>query len=102
MDGDLTQRAAASRLGVHPVEGKTVMAALRDVVEDAATYDPYLKLPGEMADQRTEVPPGSTVIIDSSVLFAMDGPTNEPVGVINPHGVASHINSRTAGNINEH
>jgi len=40
MDGDLTQRAAASRLGVHPVEGKTVMAALRDVVEDAATYDP--------------------------------------------------------------
>ena len=46
MDGDLTQRTAASRLGVHPAEGRTVIAALRDVVEDAVTYDPGTTVPG--------------------------------------------------------
>ncbi|WP_049971092.1 DUF7437 domain-containing protein [Haladaptatus cibarius] len=43
MDGELTQRTAAKKLGVHPVEGMTVFTALQDVVEDAASYDPYLE-----------------------------------------------------------
>lgn len=43
MNGELTQRTAASRLGVHSVEGMTVINALQDVVEDAAHYDPYLE-----------------------------------------------------------
>lgn len=42
MNGEMTQRTAANRLDVHPVEGTTVIMALRDVVEDAAAYDPYL------------------------------------------------------------
>jgi hypothetical protein len=41
-DGELTQRTAANRLGVHPVEGMTVITALQDVVEAAAEYDPAL------------------------------------------------------------
>ncbi len=45
MAGELTQRTAATKLGVHPVEGMTVFAALQDVVEDAASYDPYLERP---------------------------------------------------------
>lgn len=45
MAGDLTQRTAATKLDVHPVEGMTVFTALQDVVEDAAAYDPYLKQP---------------------------------------------------------
>lgn len=40
--GDLTQRTAANKLGVHPVEGMTVITALQAVVEEAAAYDPYL------------------------------------------------------------
>lgn len=43
MDGELTQRTAATKLDVHPVEGMTVFTALRAVVEDAASYDPYLE-----------------------------------------------------------
>jgi hypothetical protein len=43
MNGELTQRTAANKLGVHPVEGITVITALRDVVEEAAAYDPYLE-----------------------------------------------------------
>ena len=42
MDGDFTQRTAANKLGVHPVEGMTVFTALQDVIEEAAEYDPYL------------------------------------------------------------
>lgn len=45
MAGDLTQRTAANKLGVHPVEGMTVITALQDVIEDAAAYDPYLDVP---------------------------------------------------------
>ena len=43
MNGELTQRTGASKLGVHPVEGMTVFTALQDVVEEAADYDPYLE-----------------------------------------------------------
>lgn len=42
MDGELTQRTAANRLDVHPVEGMTAIAALQDVIEAAAEYDPSL------------------------------------------------------------
>lgn len=45
MDGELTQRTAANKIGVHPVEGLTVFTALQDVVEAAETYDPYLTQP---------------------------------------------------------
>jgi hypothetical protein len=41
-DGELTQRTAANKLGVHPVEGMTVITALQDVIEEATEYDPYL------------------------------------------------------------
>ena len=41
-NGELTQRTAASKLGVHPVEAMTVFSALEDVIDDAAEYDPYL------------------------------------------------------------
>ena len=44
MNGELTQRTAATRLGVHPVEGMTVFTALQDVLEDATAYDPYVEL----------------------------------------------------------
>lgn len=44
IDGDLTQRTAASKLGVHSVEGMTVITALQDVIEEAASYDPYLEV----------------------------------------------------------
>lgn len=40
MDGEMTQRTAANKLDVHPVEGMTVITALQDVVEDATAYDP--------------------------------------------------------------
>ncbi|WP_248908157.1 DUF7437 domain-containing protein [Halocatena marina] len=42
MAGELTQRTAATKLGVHSVEGMTVFTALQDVVEDAVSYDPYV------------------------------------------------------------
>lgn len=42
LDGELTQRTAATKLDVHPVEGMTVFTALQDVVEDAVAYDPSL------------------------------------------------------------
>lgn len=41
--GELTQRTAANKLGVHPVEGMTVITALQDVIEDAVDYDPFLE-----------------------------------------------------------
>lgn len=41
--GEMTQRTAANRLDVHPVEGTTVVSALRDVIENATEYDPYLE-----------------------------------------------------------
>jgi len=44
IDGELSQRTAANKLNVHPVEGMTVFAALQDVLEDATAYDPYLDL----------------------------------------------------------
>lgn len=47
MTGDLTQRTAANKLGVHPVEGMTVFTALQDVIEEATEYDPYLERPEE-------------------------------------------------------
>lgn len=43
MEGELTQRTAADKLDVHPVEGMTVITALQDVVDSAAGYDPYLE-----------------------------------------------------------
>lgn len=43
MAGDLTQRSAANKLGVHPVEGMTVITALQDIVEEATAYDPALE-----------------------------------------------------------
>jgi len=42
MDEDFTQRTAASKLGVHPVEAMSVFTALQDVIEEATAYDPYL------------------------------------------------------------
>ncbi|WP_049929102.1 DUF7437 domain-containing protein [Halopiger goleimassiliensis] len=42
-NGELTQRTAANRLGVHPVEGMTVFTALQDVIEDVAEDDPHLE-----------------------------------------------------------
>lgn len=44
-DGDFTQRTAANKLGVHPVEGMTVFTALQDVIKEATAYDPYLERP---------------------------------------------------------
>jgi len=41
-NGELTQRTAAAKLDVHPVEAMTVFSALEDVIDDAATYDPSL------------------------------------------------------------
>ena len=43
INGELTQRTGASKLGVRPVEGMTVFTALQDVVKEAADYDPYLE-----------------------------------------------------------
>ncbi len=43
VDGEMTQRTAANKLDVHPVEGTTVITALRDVIADARTYDPHLE-----------------------------------------------------------
>lgn len=43
MNGDLTQRTAATKLNVHPVEGMTVITALQDVVETTKAYDPHLE-----------------------------------------------------------
>lgn len=40
--GELTQRIAANKLGVHPIEGMTVITALQEVVEEAGDYDPFL------------------------------------------------------------
>jgi hypothetical protein len=45
MDGDFTQRTAANKLDVHPVEGMTVFTALQDVIKEAAAYDPYVNQP---------------------------------------------------------
>lgn len=39
---ELTQRTAATRLGVHPVEGMTVFTALQDIVDEVGEYDPFL------------------------------------------------------------
>lgn len=44
IEGELSQRTAANKLNVHPVEGMTVFAALQDVLKDATAYDPYLDL----------------------------------------------------------
>ena len=44
MDGEFTQRTAASKLGVHAVEGLSVFTALQEVIEEATEYDPYLDL----------------------------------------------------------
>ncbi|GAB3028179.1 DUF7437 domain-containing protein [Natronobiforma cellulositropha] len=41
--GELTQRTAAKKLGVHPVEGMTVFTALADVLDGASAYDPYVE-----------------------------------------------------------
>jgi hypothetical protein len=45
--GELTQRTAANKLDVHPVEGLTVITALQDVIEDAVDYDPFLEYADE-------------------------------------------------------
>lgn len=44
---ELTQRTAANKLDVHPVEGMTVITALQDVIEDAVDYDPFLEYADE-------------------------------------------------------
>jgi hypothetical protein len=49
LDGEFTQRTAASMLDVHPVEGMAVFTALQDVIEEAAGYDPYLDVDGDSA-----------------------------------------------------
>ena len=49
LDGEFTQRTAASMLDVHPVEGMAVFTALQDVMEEAAGYDPYLDVDGDSA-----------------------------------------------------
>lgn len=41
-NGELTQRTAAAKLDVHPVEAMTVFAALDDVLDDAVDYDPAI------------------------------------------------------------
>lgn len=41
-NGELTQRTAANKLNVHPVEGMTVFTALQDIVDEAVEYDPFL------------------------------------------------------------
>lgn len=43
LNGELTQRTAANKLDVHPVEGVTVITALQDLLEEAPAYDPYLE-----------------------------------------------------------
>jgi predicted transcriptional regulator len=40
--GELTQRTAASRLDVHPVEAMTVFDALQEIIDRAEAFDPYL------------------------------------------------------------
>ncbi len=45
--GELTQRTAANKLGVHPVEGMTVISALQDVIEDATKYDSVVEAADE-------------------------------------------------------
>lgn len=45
MAGELTQRTAANKLDVHPVEGMTVFTALEAVVDDAIEYDSTLEQP---------------------------------------------------------
>lgn len=42
-DGGLTQRTAANKLGVHAIEGMTVITALQDVVGAATTDDHSLE-----------------------------------------------------------
>lgn len=42
-NAELTQRMAANKLGVHPVEGITVITALQDVIEAANDDDPVMK-----------------------------------------------------------
>lgn len=41
--GELTQRTAANKLDVHPVESMAVIATLQNVIQDAANYDPFLE-----------------------------------------------------------
>lgn len=45
--GELTQRTAANKLDVHPVEAMTVITALQDVIDDAVDYDPFLEYADE-------------------------------------------------------
>lgn len=47
MDGELTQRTAANKLDIHPIEGTTVITALQNVVEDTAANDPFLDCPDD-------------------------------------------------------
>ncbi len=49
---DLTERTAANKLGVHSVEGLTVFGAFRDVLEDAASYDPYSRPKRDTPERR--------------------------------------------------
>jgi hypothetical protein len=43
MNGEMTQRTAANKLDVHPVEGTTIITALQEVVDEAVAYDPSLE-----------------------------------------------------------
>lgn len=43
LNGEMTQRTAANKLGVHPVEATTAITALQDVVDEATGYDPSLE-----------------------------------------------------------
>jgi hypothetical protein len=42
--GEITQRMAARELDIHPVEGITIITALRTVLADAVEYDPYFEI----------------------------------------------------------
>lgn len=57
MQGEFTQRTAATKLDVHPVEGMSVFTALQDVIEEATEYDPYLDVdPDQGQDLNSERP----------------------------------------------
>lgn len=49
--GEITQRMAARELGVHPVEGITIITVLRTVLADAVEYDPYFDNEDVLTDE---------------------------------------------------
>lgn len=43
-NSEITQRMAAREMDVHPIEGITIITALRTVLADAVEYDPYFDI----------------------------------------------------------